>query len=301
VDELRLRRFMSCGLSGDWRADPQSGGLDLCAVLSCPVPGFPIPRSRVASGAPMALVAAGALAPPVQPFGRRVDPQWGSGGEAAETLSAGKVTIGDAAINSISLGRLTFGDAGEIRMYPSTTTTYASAHTTPNPSPADLADLIAARLDERKAAGELSATHAALVAELDDTPAVVASLLAEVDDTPEAMAALLADLDDGACSGGDADPKELSADEVSEEDLQALADLAAEEGLDEAAFLSKMPAQLRASYLRGKVAARIRWGSGGDFNRCVAQATKHGVPGHMRKGMCNILHRQATGHAPGRH
>lgn len=62
-----------------------------------------------------------------------------------------------------------------------------------------------------------------------------------------------------------------------------------------------MPAHLRKSYLSGKVAARIRWGAPGDFNRCVAQATKHGVPGHMRKGMCNILHTQAVGKPPGKH
>ncbi|MEJ2886166.1 hypothetical protein [Actinomycetospora aeridis] len=61
-----------------------------------------------------------------------------------------------------------------------------------------------------------------------------------------------------------------------------------------------MPAQLRRSYVSGKVAARIGWGSSGDFRRCTAQAAKHGVPARMRKGMCARLHRAATGKWPGR-
>jgi hypothetical protein len=41
----------------------------MVAVLSVNVPGFPVPRARVASGAPIALVAAGAL-PAVEPDGQ---------------------------------------------------------------------------------------------------------------------------------------------------------------------------------------------------------------------------------------
>lgn len=62
VDDLRLHKLRSCGLSGDWRRI--GSGLELVAALSVPTPGFPIPRSRVASGEPLALVAAGALPPP---------------------------------------------------------------------------------------------------------------------------------------------------------------------------------------------------------------------------------------------
>lgn len=234
VDDFTLRRFRACSLSGDWRA--LDGQLDLVAALAVVTPGFPIPRARVASGAPVALVAAGALAPHV-PFGRLVDPAW----KAPESDST--------------------------------------------PGAADGPDLAAEHAALLASLDDTSDRATALLAELDDSPLLTAALLAELDDTGEALAAALADLDD----------------DVSVEDLQAMADLAADEGLDEAAFLSRMPAQLRKSYLTGKVAARIRWGSSGDFNRCVAQATKHEIPGHMRKGMCNILHRQATGTAPGQH
>ena len=55
--------------SGDWR-NVDGHGLDLVAVLQVNTPGYPVPRARIASGAPEALVAAGAvrsaaqLAPP---------------------------------------------------------------------------------------------------------------------------------------------------------------------------------------------------------------------------------------------
>jgi hypothetical protein len=136
VDDLKLHKLRSCGLSGDWRRI--GSGLELVAAISVPTPGFPVPRARVACGAPQALVAAGALRPDDIP------------------RSDGAVVLD-----------------------------YDT-----------LADAIATRLDERRAAGELSAEHAALVAELDDTPAVVAALLAEVDDSPQRMAELLAELDD---------------------------------------------------------------------------------------------------------
>jgi hypothetical protein len=57
VDELKLRKLRASGVSGDWR--PINGNLELVAVCSVNVPGFPIPRARVAAGQPMALVAAG--------------------------------------------------------------------------------------------------------------------------------------------------------------------------------------------------------------------------------------------------
>lgn len=60
-----------------------------------------------------------------------------------------------------------------------------------------------------------------------------------------------------------------------------------------------MPRQLEQSYLTGKVAARIRWGTGGDFTRCVKQAMKHGMSPGMAKGACNKLHKKATGFYPG--
>jgi hypothetical protein len=55
----QIRALRASAPSGDWR--PIRGGLELVAVCQVNVPGFPIARARVASGAIMALVAAGAL------------------------------------------------------------------------------------------------------------------------------------------------------------------------------------------------------------------------------------------------
>ena len=54
----QVRALRASAPSGDWR--PINGGLELVAVCQVNVPGFPVARARVASGATMALVAAGA-------------------------------------------------------------------------------------------------------------------------------------------------------------------------------------------------------------------------------------------------
>jgi hypothetical protein len=54
----QIRALRASAPSGDWR--PIRGSLELVAVCQVNVPGFPIARARVASGAVMALVAAGA-------------------------------------------------------------------------------------------------------------------------------------------------------------------------------------------------------------------------------------------------
>jgi 2'-5' RNA ligase len=67
LSERELHALMASAPSGDWRA--RGGNLELCAVLAVNVPGYPVPRARVASGAPdggvetLALVAAGATRP----------------------------------------------------------------------------------------------------------------------------------------------------------------------------------------------------------------------------------------------
>ena len=57
VDDAKIRAIRASSVSGDWR--PINGNLELVAVCSVNVPGFPIPQARVAGGAPIALVAAG--------------------------------------------------------------------------------------------------------------------------------------------------------------------------------------------------------------------------------------------------
>lgn len=64
VTPEQIRQLRGAALSGDWR--PIGGAQELVALLAVNVPGFPIPRPKVAiaaSGAPAALVAAGIVAP----------------------------------------------------------------------------------------------------------------------------------------------------------------------------------------------------------------------------------------------
>lgn len=58
VSEEDVRALRATGVSGDWRGF--RGGLELIGVLSVNVSGFPV-VARVASGAPVSLVAAGAV------------------------------------------------------------------------------------------------------------------------------------------------------------------------------------------------------------------------------------------------
>lgn len=51
-------------------------------------------------------------------------------------------------------------------------------------------------------------------------------------------------------------------------------------------------------WTRGKGAARIGWGRGGDFMRCVRLLARY-VPPNQVKGFCARLHRRATGTWPG--
>jgi hypothetical protein len=60
VDEVQVAALRRHPPSGDWRRI--GGSLELIGALAVNTPGFPIPRARVASGVPQALVAAGALA-----------------------------------------------------------------------------------------------------------------------------------------------------------------------------------------------------------------------------------------------
>lgn len=63
-------------------------------------------------------------------------------------------------------------------------------------------------------------------------------------------------------------------------------------------FASGMPSPgLRDYWLNGEGAAKIRWGTEGDFRRCVTHLREH--VGSNAEGTCANLHRDATGMWPG--
>lgn len=64
--------------------------------------------------------------------------------------------------------------------------------------------------------------------------------------------------------------------------------------------------RLMRYWAEGEGAAKIRWGEGGDFQRCITEVqeaiTKHGrapLPDGEIKGLCSNLHQRATGARPG--
>lgn len=57
--------------------------------------------------------------------------------------------------------------------------------------------------------------------------------------------------------------------------------------------------KLRQYWLRGEGALKIRWGTPGDFTRCVRELEKY-MPGRS-EGYCANLHHRATGKWPGHH
>jgi hypothetical protein len=79
VDDNQLRAIRASSVSGDWR--PINGSLEMVAVCAVNVPGFPIPRARVAGGQPLALVAAGT--------GELVDLMLHQGGVDTEQIAQG--------------------------------------------------------------------------------------------------------------------------------------------------------------------------------------------------------------------
>lgn len=56
--------------------------------------------------------------------------------------------------------------------------------------------------------------------------------------------------------------------------------------------------RLRQYWTKGPGAAKIKWGSDGDFDRCVRNLRKH--VGKRAEGLCNIMHRVAIGAPPGK-
>lgn len=62
---------------------------------------------------------------------------------------------------------------------------------------------------------------------------------------------------------------------------------------------TRMPSKLKNYWARGEGAAKIRWGVGGDFNRCRRQLAKYLRPDQV-SGACANLHKIATGTWPGR-
>ena len=74
--------------------------------------------------------------------------------------------------------------------------------------------------------------------------------------------------------------------------------LAAHEDETLTALPTRMPPQLVEYWTRGEGAAKIRWGTGGDFTRCTRQLREYIKNPNKLKGTCANLHKIATGRWP---
>lgn len=59
--------------------------------------------------------------------------------------------------------------------------------------------------------------------------------------------------------------------------------------------------RIRRYWVRGEGAAKIRWGEGGDFNRCRAQLAKYVQNPEWLAGLCANMHKEALGIWPAQH
>lgn len=56
--------------------------------------------------------------------------------------------------------------------------------------------------------------------------------------------------------------------------------------------------RLKIYWLTGEGAAKIRWGTSGDFTRCVRELRKH-VTAEQARRMCQTWHKEAVGYYTG--
>lgn len=75
---------------------------------------------------------------------------------------------------------------------------------------------------------------------------------------------------------------------------------AASEAVTAAGGHGTMPANLKKYWLHGEGAAKIRWGEGGDYNRCVLELSRHVNPAQVH-GLCGNLHEEALGISTAEH
>lgn len=93
--------------------------------------------------------------------------------------------------------------------------------------------------------------------------------------------------------------RKLVAEQESIRRLAARNAEADEDGEEALTAATRMPSKLKSYWAKGEGAAKIRWGTGGDYGRCTRALAKY-LPAHMVKGACANIHHLATGKWPGK-
>lgn len=100
--------------------------------------------------------------------------------------------------------------------------------------------------------------------------------------------------------GGDVESFPLGAAEESEEDPEASPTFAPGTKDGPGWITHPIPtSRIRRYWVRGKGAAKIRWGVPGDFNRCRSQLVKYVQNPEWLAGLCANMHKEALGVWPG--
>lgn len=140
-----------------------------------------------------------------------------------------------------------------------------------------------------------------------EDPEVIESVISQVDaydpDAQRAADEAAEAAAEGAELSDEEDPEPVSAsvysvlDQICREnqDAELLAIIAASP-VRKAANKAAGAERLRQYWMKGEGALKIRWGTKGDWRRCVRQLTKYLGP--RSKGYCNLLHARVTGTWP---
>ena len=286
----QIRSLRASAPSGDWR--PIKGSLELVAVCQVNVPGFPIARARVASGQVMALVAAGAnvLAQlkhdPLRELNERIDKLEAPMVAAAQNAKS-RIEAMTAAIKAAELSsRIAEAKNAD------------SAYMLQTLEDADTELAVISRKMREKLAGEKKALPDGSfpIRNVSDLRNAVqaygrskpgkrglvrrhivkrARQLEKTDLIPENWR-----------EASDSDSMIASL----RERIAIVESVVAAGGLDRNRGNAE---RLRRYWTRGEGAAKIRWGTPGDWRRCVRQLAKYMGP--RAKGYCQLRHKEATG------
>jgi len=279
----QIRALRASAPSGDWR--PIKGSLELVAVCQVNVPGFPIARARVASGQVMALVAAGASVlaqlkhDPLEEVKSRLDNLEAPIVAAADDAKS-RMAAMTAAIKAEEL-------SAKVRSMRDADSAYM--HQTLQDADTELAVI------DRKARMKLAEEGKALkdgsfpIRNVGDLKNAIHAYgrskpgkRGMVRRHIMKMARKLDKADLIPANWTEAG-RTASAAEIVESQTAA-------GGLDRNRGNAE---RLRRYWTRGEGAAKIRWGTPGDWKRCVKHLAKYLGP--RAKGYCQLRHKEALG------
>ena len=289
----QIRTLRASAPSGDWR--PIKGSLELVAVCQVNVPGFPVARSRVASGQIMALVAAGAAvlaelkSDPLADLSAKVDRLEKAANEpivAAATKAKSRMETMTAAISAQNLSNRVKAMRDEDAAYMLQTlgngAEFATVGMKERMKLAKSGDALPdGSFPIRNGKDLKNAVHAYGRAKPSDKAKVRRHI---------AKRAKALDMKHVIPKDWKEAPADNSDSMSLRDRIAIVKSVVAAGGLDRNRGNAE---NLRQYWVHGKGALKIRWGEGGDWARCVRHLSKY--LGIRAKGYCQLRHKDALG------